>query len=359
MALLTYSDADPGWSASGSGGAIENLGGITGAFFADVFFSLVGSAAYLVPVLLAYRAVSLLLAEDDHRPVDWQLLGLRVLGLLLLVVAATALRALNDGGSSGLPQGAGGILGAAIASGFDQAFNPVGARLVLVALFLLGLTVFADISWLKVIDWLGYQALVGTQKLGQQALARVDQLRDRRAREKQLEQRKVQIEEHVAREKKRAPPKIKPPKAAPAPGAKVEREKQKPLFDLPVSGEVPALDLLDAQAEEGQRGYSADELESLSRLLELKLKDFGVVAEVVAVYPGPVVTRFEIQPAAGVKVSRISNLAKDLARSLAVISVRVVEVIPGKSVVGIEIPNVDRNDFSHDPEIFELQLQQS
>ena len=143
-------------------------------------------------------------------------------------------------------------------------------------------------------------------------------------------------------ERKSEPSKIKPPKAAPAPGAKVEREKQKPLFDLPVSGEVPALDLLDAQAEEGQRGYSADELESLSRLLELKLKDFGVVAEVVAVYPGPVVTRFEIQPAAGVKVSRISNLAKDLARSLAVISVRVVEVIPGKSVVGIEIPNADR-----------------
>ena len=175
MALLTYSDADPGWSASGSGGAIANLGGITGAFFADVLFSLVGSAAYLVPVLLGYRAISLLFAADDHRPLDWQLFALRVLGLLLLIVAATALRALNDGGSSGLPQGAGGILGVAIASGFDQAFNPVGARLVLVALFLLGLTVFADISWLKVIDWLGYQALVGTQKLGQRALARVDQ----------------------------------------------------------------------------------------------------------------------------------------------------------------------------------------
>ena len=109
-----------------------------------------------------------------------------------------------------------------------------------------------------------------------------------------------------------------------------------------MSGEVPPLDLLDAPSDAGERGYSTDELESLSRLLELKLKDFGVVAEVVAVYPGPVVTRFEIQPAAGVKVSRISNLAKDLARSLAVISVRVVEVIPGKSVVGIEIPNADR-----------------
>ena len=342
MALLTYSDSDPGWSASGTGGAVANLGGITGAFLADIFFSLVGSAAYLIPVLLAYRALSLLLAEDDRAPIDWQVLGFRALGLLLLVVAATALRALNDGGNTGLPQGAGGILGSAIGAGFGQAFNPVGARLVLVALFLLGLTVFADISWLKVIDWLGQKVIDASQTLWREGLIRLDKMRDRREREKQLETRKVQIEQHVAKEKKRTPPKIKPPKPVEVPGAKIEREKQKPLFDIPVSGEVPALDLLDAPPESGQRGYSADELESLSRLLELKLKDFGVVAEVVAVYPGPVVTRFEIQPAAGVKVSRISNLAKDLARSLAVISVRVVEVIPGKSVVGIEIPNADR-----------------
>ena len=342
MALVTYSDSDPGWSASGTGGAINNLGGITGAFLADIFFSLIGAAAYLVPVLLAYRAVSLLLADDDRQPMDLQLLGFRALGLLLLVVAATALRALNDAGDSGLPQGAGGIVGSAIGAGFDQAFNPAGARLVLVTLFLLGLTVFADISWLRVIDWLGHKVIEGTRYAYREGLAWLDSARDRRAREKQLEERKVQIEQYVAREKKRAPPKIKPLKETPAPSTKVEREKQKPLFDIPVSGEVPPLDLLDAPSEAGQRGYSADELGSLSRLLELKLKDFGVVAEVVAVYPGPVVTRFEIQPAAGVKVSRISNLAKDLARSLAVISVRVVEVIPGKSVVGIEIPNADR-----------------
>ena len=97
-----------------------------------------------------------------------------------------------------------------------------------------------------------------------------------------------------------------------------------------------------SMVKDPSRGYSKEALEGLSKLLELKLLDFGVTAEVVAVYPGPVVTRFEIQPAPGVKVSRISNLAKDLARSLAVISVRVVEVIPGKSVVGIEIPNEDR-----------------
>jgi len=295
-----------------------------------------------VPLLLAYRAISLLFTDDDHKAVDWQMMGLRALGLALLVVSATALLSLNDGGASGLPQGAGGILGAAIGSGFDQAFNPVGARLVLVTLFLLGLTVFADISWLKVVDWLGSKTLSGESKLRQGLLEKIDHMRDRRAREKQLEERKLQIEQHVAKEKKRAPPKIKAPKPVSRAGSKVEQEKQKPLFDIPVSGELPPLDLLDVASDAGQRGYSAAELESLSRLLELKLKDFGVIAEVVAVYPGPVVTRFEIQPAAGVKVSRISNLAKDLARSLAVISVRVVEVIPGKSVVGIEIPNADR-----------------
>ena len=268
MSLLTYSEQDPGWSASGTGDAIQNLGGITGAFIADVFFSLVGSAAYLIPLLLAYRAISLLLAEGRYDPVDWQMLCLRAFGLLLAVMAATALRALNDVGSSGLPQGAGGIVGAAIGAGFDQAFNPVGARLVLVTVFLLGLTLFADISWLSVIDWIGQRVLSAAGAIRQMAAVKLDQIRDRRAREKQLEERKVKIERHVASEKKRAPPKIKPPKEPVAAGVKFEQEKQKPLFDLPISGEVPPLDLLDAPPSDlEQRGYSADELESLSRLL--------------------------------------------------------------------------------------------
>lgn len=122
----------------------------------------------------------------------------------------------------------------------------------------------------------------------------------------------------------------------------MDKERQQPLFDAPVTGDLPHLELLDERVKDPNRGYSKDALEALSKLLELKLADFGITAEVVAVYPGPVITRFELQPAAGVKVSRISSLAKDLARSLAVISVRVVEVIPGKSVVGIEIPNEDR-----------------
>src|SRR5690606_22457103 len=123
---------------------------------------------------------------------------------------------------------------------------------------------------------------------------------------------------------------------------RAQQEKQGKLFDAPVTGELPPLGLLDNPETDHSRGFSQESLEAMSRLLELKLADFGVEAEVTAVLPGPVVTRFEVQPAAGVKVSKISGLAKDLARSLAVISVRVVEVIPGKSVIGIEIPNEDR-----------------
>ena len=342
LALATYHPSDPGWSASGSEESIHNLAGITGAFLSDALFSLLGYAAFLIPVLLAFRASRMLIRGEDPPLTDWTLLGLQSLGLVLLIVAATSIAALNDQGLSDLPQGAGGILGDGIGQRFDNALNPVGARLTLLAMFLAGLTMFADISWLAVIDYTGKQCISLSSRCWHWCVVTRDRVVDRRAREKQQGQRKVEIEQFVAKEKKRTPPKIKPLAVNKEPGARVEKEKQTVLFDAPVAGEIPPLDLLDPAPDSGGRGYSREELESLSRLLELKLADFGVTAQVTAVYPGPVVTRFEIQPAAGVKVSRISNLAKDVARSLAVISVRVVEVIPGKSVVGIEIPNADR-----------------
>jgi S-DNA-T family DNA segregation ATPase FtsK/SpoIIIE len=342
LALVTYSTGDPGWSATGSGGAVRNLGGPTGAWLADVFLSLVGWAAYLFPVMLGYRALVIFLERHQPGPFDWTHLSIRLLGFVLVMVAGTALAALNDSGQSALPQGAGGILGQAIGSAFSGAFSAVGSRLILVAVFLFGVTIFTDLSWLRLMDRLGAATLGGLDRLRSWFVARIDSLRDRRARERHLEARKAVITQHVEKEKKRKPPKIKPLETKVETSERVEREKQKPLFDAPVTGELPPLELLDAEIKDPSKGFSAEALEKLSKLLELKLADFGVSAEVTAVYPGPVITRFELQPAPGVKVSRISNLAKDLARSLAVISVRVVEVIPGKSVVGIEIPNEDR-----------------
>jgi len=342
LSLASYSPADPGWSATGDGAGVRNLGGPAGAWLADVCFSLVGYLAYLFPILLAYRAA--LLFTERERP--WlfssEQLAVRSLGLLLVMASGTAIAALNFGAAAALPQGAGGILGHALAGAMLQAFSAVGSRLLLVAVFLFGMTIFTDLSWLRLMDRLGALAISGAGQLRERVLGLTDRLRDRRAREKQLEARKQVINEHVEREKKRKPPKIKPLKAPPEKSDRVEREKQVPLFDAPVTGELPPLELLDPHARDPSLGFSPEALEKLSKLLELKLADFGVTAEVTAVYPGPVITRFEIQPAAGVKVSRISNLAKDLARSLAVISVRVVEVIPGKSVVGIEIPNEHR-----------------
>jgi S-DNA-T family DNA segregation ATPase FtsK/SpoIIIE len=342
LALLTYSSQDPGWSGTGAGSKIANLGGPTGAWLADVFFSLVGFAAYLFPLMLAYRAVIILLEKNERAAFDWLTFGIRALGLVLVMIAGTALAAMNDTGQSGLPQGAGGILGQAIGDAFTVAFSAVGSRLILLAVFLFGMTIFTDLSWLRLMDRLGELGIAGFTKSRDWVVKTLDNFRDRRQREKAVEARKVVIEEHVEKEKKRKPPKIKPLKPQAEKSDREEKERQQPLFQAPVTGELPHLELLDPHVRDPNTGYSKDALEALSKLLELKLADFNITAEVTAVYPGPVITRFEIQPAAGVKVSRISNLAKDLARSLAVISVRVVEVIPGKSVVGIEIPNEDR-----------------
>jgi S-DNA-T family DNA segregation ATPase FtsK/SpoIIIE len=158
-----------------------------------------------------------------------------------------------------------------------------------------------------------------------------------------VSERLVKVESAAKRKETKVPPVIQPVTQTKRQSPRVLREKQQKLFDdSELVGSLPQINLLDPPDKLGVTGYSADSLEHLSRLLELKLQDFGISAEVTEVLPGPVVTRFEIQPAPGIKVSRISGLAKDLARSMAVISVRVVEVIPGKSVVGIEIPNEKR-----------------
>ncbi len=342
VSLASYSQVDPGWSATGDGTSVRNLGGPAGAWIADIFFSLVGYLAYLFPLMLAYRAALLFAERDRPQAFSGTTLSIRAIGLVLVMAAGTAIVALNLGSRGELPQGAGGIVGQAIGSAMAGAFSGFGARLILVAVFLFGMTIFTDLSWLRLMDRLGALAISSWQRAKALTLGFVDRQRDRRAREKQIEARRQVIDQHVEKEKKRKPPKIKPLKPPPAKSDRAEREKQVPLFDAPVTGDLPPLELLDPAVHDSELGYSKEALEKLSKLLELKLLDFGVSAEVTAVYPGPVITRFEIQPAAGVKVSRISNLAKDLARSLAVISVRVVEVIPGKSVVGIEIPNEHR-----------------
>lgn len=343
LALLTYSANDPGWSKTGAGGPIENAGGPAGAWLADVFFSLFGNLAYLFPLMLAYQVV-LQLRERNAPRFDPLMLALRFIGLALVMVAGTGIAVMQYGfESETLPFSNGGYLGLTTATAIDGAFGYLGGTLLLLAMFLFGLTIFIDISWLAVMDQIGAGILTMGRYIQHRFIVwRANSLERKQARQA-VQQRREAAQVQVKKLEKRIPPTISPPKKLPKPSERVQKEKQQSLFDDgPVVGELPPISLLDPPDKRSDKGYSEESLEAMSRLLELKLKDFGVVAEVVEVLPGPVVTRFEIQPAPGVKVSKISNLAKDLARSLAVSSVRVVEVIHGKSVVGVEIPNEHR-----------------
>lgn len=344
ITLVTYSSGDPGWSKTATNAQTLNAGGPTGAWLADVFFSLFGYIAYLFPALIGLRVWRIFHSHRDHQyHFDWLLFALQSIGMVLVMISATSLTAIHysDGGS-GLPFGAGGILGAATGEAASHAFNHVGSTLLLVAVFLFGLTIFADISWLELIDRLGALTLAGYEACRRYMVRMLNARRERKQAEAIQKERQDKVDRESVKKAERIPPTIKAPPVRNLASPRLEKEKQARLFNEPVTGELPPVSLLDKVEKHENQGYSKEVLEAMSRKLEMKLKDFGIIAEVVEVLPGPVITRFEIQPAPGVKVSRISNLAKDLARSLAVVSVRVVEVVPGKSVVGIEIPNEHR-----------------
>ena len=346
LALLSYSPDDPGWSHTGTREEADNAVGLAGAWVADIFFALFGVMAYLFPALLAVRAIQILrnYILREAQPFDSVTFTLRVVGFLLVMISATSLVNIQYGDvANEYPFGTGGILGNKIGDATIAVFSFVGSTLIHLSLFLFGLTVFVDISWIALIDRLGVISInvydVVRSRLADWQIARKEKAKSREA----MFERQVKVEKQTKKQKLKVPPTIQTPVPKPVVSNRAQKEKQQTLFeDAEVVGTLPQMNLLDEADDKSGTGYSADSLEHLSRLLEHKLLDFGIKADVVEVLPGPVVTRFEIQPAAGVKVSRITGLAKDLARSMAVISVRVVEVIPGKSVVGIEIPNEKR-----------------
>ena len=346
LALTTYSPSDPGWSFTGSGqdDATTNLVGSSGALVADVLLYFFGFLSYLFPMMLAHQAWEIFRETEVENNFNLSLLVFKIVGLLFTILSGTAISTMHFydlGAILDFREGSGGVIGIWLTSLLDPVLSDTGTTLVLISMFLFGLTAFLDISWLRIMDNLGRLAIVMAERLAHNINRLVVKWQERVETKKTAEQRREVLEKHVEEAQERTAPLIEAPVPAKEPSIRVQKESQGSLFRVDNIDDLPALHLLDDDPEL-PRGYSSDDLEAMSRLLELKLKDYGVDAEVVAVFPGPVITRFEIQPAAGVKVSRISGLVKDIARSLAVISVRVVEVIPGKSVVGIEIPNIDR-----------------
>ena len=345
LSLFTYHPADPGWSQAVSVAEIHNGGGIVGAYVADVLLYIFGYAGYLFPLVFIFDGWRIFRSRlRVELPARRLLLAVRSAGFILLTCGCCALAWLHlqagaelPAHSAGQANSAGGILGFELGRILDDAFGFSGSTLLMLAALLVGATLYAELSWLRLVEKTGYitiriltKLVIYTSKLMQY----IQSLQVRKERESL-----VRKQQQKARN--RPPPRIEPVIAKVESSGRAEAEKQAPLFEPSPDSALPPLGLLDAP-KPARGSYSETALEAMSRQVELKLLDFNIQVEVVAVNPGPVITRFELQPAPGVKGSQISNLSKDLARSLSVVSVRVVDVIPGKSVIGLEIPNATR-----------------
>jgi S-DNA-T family DNA segregation ATPase FtsK/SpoIIIE len=338
IALISFDKNDPSFATTGEPGPISNFIGPFGAHVAGLLVMLFGAPAFLFPVMIAF-AGWLLYKDRAAAPGEAQsraTLAFRGIGFLLTLATSCGLASLHFTIAS-YPSSAGGILGSIVGDGLASGLSFLGATLLLLALWLAGVSLFVGLSWIEVMDRIGRGVLNGLDWLQK----KISNEREIKAGREKKEARSTVIREEQRRVRERPPPKIETVVQKVEKSERVEKERQVPLFDPAAAKDLPPLSLLDDPPPQ-QVGYSAEALEAMSRLVELKLRDFGVEAEVVEVHPGPIITRFELRPAPGVKVSQISNLAKDLARALSAVSVRIVEVIPGKSTVGLEIPNEKR-----------------
>ncbi len=351
LVLATWDPGDPGWSHSVHAGATQNGGGIFGAHIADFLLFLFGLSSWLWVVLLVqrvgvgfYRLTTLLLpnskGEDPLPRVRWET-GIGFTLLFLGCMGSEALFFKDLGARLGLPAGAGGQLGQLLGQLLATSIGAGGATLVLLAFVAVGASLFFGFSWLVLAERLGALIENGLRRLLALRAAR----EDRRVGEVKRAERTESVvakQEQLVHEQ---PVRIEPAFVAVPKSERVEKEKQQTLFKAPrqagEAGDLPPLSLLDAPSDNAET-VSPETIEFTSRLIEKKLSDFGVAVTVVAAQAGPVITRYEIEPATGVKGSQIVNLAKDLARALSLVSIRVVETIPGKNLMGLELPNPRR-----------------
>ncbi|TQV76624.1 cell division protein FtsK [Aliikangiella marina] len=343
ISLWSYSPDDPGWTVARDVSEIQNATGRAGAWFSSFFLHLIGYLAFLFPFMVVYSGYLLFRERKNTLPNSWVFWTFRLFGLIFTLMLGAAISAQHFADPAmANAYFSGGILGKMLSDLLVSWFNPVGATLLLLAAFFASMTLFTGISWFQLMDWTGKVTLDGIAWLQTKLIDLVDQIKDKKAQKEIKQAREAVFKQEKVKIEKREPVKIAKEVRKIEPSARQQKEKQVSLFDdSPVEGELPPVRLLDEPEEQTQR-MSDEALEAMSRLVELKLADFKVDAQVVAVHPGPVITRFELSLAAGVKVARITNLAKDLARSMSTTSVRVVEVIPGKPYIGIEVPNESR-----------------
>jgi len=344
IALTTYNPADAAFSTSGTGAMPFNKVGALGARFSDLAFVLFGYSAWwgLAVGLRAWLSgLARVLRGGDAPGVHRHPLPLWMfwLGVLLLLSASSSLEWTRlyqfemrvPGGN------AGGVLGYLLGPVSQRLLGFAGSGVLWIAVLVAGLALAFRFSWLRAAEGIGRWV----DSLRERRVERIERAEDQRIGERALREREHVVEfEHQLHED-HVPIVIEAPMIEVPKSERVVKERQKPLFTELADTKLPQVDLLDA-APGRVESVMPETLEMTSRLIEKKLKDFGVEVRVVAASPGPVITRYEIEPATGVKGAQIVNLAKDLARSLSLVSIRVVEVIPGKNYMALELPNAKR-----------------
>lgn len=344
MILLSYSPHDPAWSQSNQVDQIANLGGRFGAWCADLLLYIFGKSAWLWFLLLGISVVRSYSQlgnkanwepeQPDHPYMKW----VRGSGFALILSGSMGLEYLRMYSYQfNLPRAPGGVLGELIGKTAYGSFGFTGATFFFLLLIGVGISALFQVSWLTIAEKIGTNLELALSWIIKKYTARQDRLLGEVAA---IAREEVVVHER-AKHVEATPLRIGQPVVVVAQSARVDKEKQVPLFSELSDSSLPPLALLD-EAKAVQETVSVETLEFTSRLIEKKLSDFGVEVKVVAAYPGPVITRYEIEPATGVKGSQIVGLARDLARSLSIISIRVVETIPGKTTMGLELPNPKR-----------------
>ncbi|MDX9706164.1 MAG: DNA translocase FtsK 4TM domain-containing protein [Azospira sp.] len=345
LSLFGYHPEDPGWSRAVYGESLHNPAGRAGAWTSDLLLYVFGVSAWWWVALCAavvwwgYRRLDGL-RSGDRRP-----LAIALTGFVVLLVASSGLETLRFHSlQMPLPLAPGGMVGYEVGGLAMRTLGFTGGTLLLIALLAVGWSLFSGMSWLNAAERLG-GLIEGTWLAVRGAFER---WQDRRIGRETAQQRDAEVEIEKRRVEHHEPIVIEIPEPVIEVSKKVEkrieRERQPLLFPEAVEGGLlPPLHLLEPAPAQTERP-TAETLEFTSRLIERKLAEFGVQVQVVAAYPGPVITRYEIEPAVGVKGAQVVNLARDLARALALVSVRVVETVPGKSCMALELPNPKRQN---------------
>jgi len=339
LILASYYHDDPSWTHSASENAVvRNAGGAVGAWLSDMMLYMFGLSAWWFAIFAFYAIWLVYLRLDVVAQGRKPLLFLNFFGFGLLLFSSSCL----EYGHlvhlpATLPQDAGGVIGNIFDTMIRDSLGFVGSTLVLLFSMAAGFSLFTGWSWILIVEKFG-ACLIGAYQF---ILAKYRDKKDREAGKIAEQQRTEFVEQERKRIEDRAPIQIETPVLEIPKSERVQRESQVSLFATLPDSPLPPLHLLDEPKGEIEV-QSAETLEFTSRLIERKLMDFGIEVKVLAAMPGPVITRYELEPAAGVKGSQVLNLSKDLARALSVVSIRVVETIPGKSCMGLEIPNPKR-----------------